>query len=296
MVSKTYLIKKGRITGSRIYRAKVKCIHFYGWMYGKKMIVTGVPEGRKNRFVVKHPYYNRWVIGFISYDGQGLVIESPIGKRWNFFKVVDVAYEFPHKRDSGVFRRALDELFWTKQDEAKKKAEDGKYPYYQLSKAVETEKKMESYLKSELSGYVVFRLPRSGFKMGGDIFIIPKRRVRDEYGLRYSFDLLKKSHVAMEVLGVTHYKGKDRLNHRNKNFMKWIELVESCHTLPVISFFHKDKPRFLIATQSIILKLFFWNKDRPITTYTRVEKVLPYTMDIDGVMTYLKEHRERYCT
>jgi len=281
-----------------IYRniRKAICIFFHGRMFNHDVTIKGIPEGRPHRYIVYHPYYQQWVVAFVSYDGRGIVIKNPYYGIWQFVHVYSAVYDIPRSTRGKALDTVLDALFWTKHDMMVKKAEEGQYPYYMLKKAKETEERAFDYLEAHLpDNYFVYLLPNSGYKMGGDIFIIPKHKVSSStIEPHYRLKMLKDSHISIEVLGANMYYGKLRLNHKHKNFLKWVQIMEATNTLPVIMFYEENTPHFLICNEAIVRELFFKKNGQPRTTYTKVEALKPYLKSIEQVLYYRKKNSDKY--
>jgi len=249
----------------------------------KKYTLLTIPIGRK-RYTVLNPFSQKWTIGFLSYDGRGIVWRTS-GGRWFFYPVQFGILGDPFKRalSKHDLNRAFDELMC--RDPIKH--DPTKYPYPQLAKAEKLEQEILDDLKTHLDGLYLRTYDRSGFKLGGVDISISIDKIPDYVDMQTIIDY---SICIIECLGITCRKnGKEVFNHKFKNFQKWFTRCNENNILPVFAFKSKEFGiRYVIVDDNILKKVFYSKRTKKMRkTYSPVSSILPFSISANEISAYI---------
>lgn len=245
--------------------------------------IKTIPIGR-NRFTVLNPYSDKWTIGFLSYDGRGIVYKLSNGRY--FFFPVQVAVRGDPWHQHPLSKHDLYSAFNELMCRAPKEHDPNKYPYKQLSKAESLENEVVEDLKPYLEGFEIRTYDRSGFKLGGCDITISDHKLREPPDQSSILGAL----CIIEVLGITVYEGKERFNHRFKRLEDWIKRCDEYHILPMFAFKPKGQGiLYVVATEKIIRAVFYSQRTKRIrTTYSPVSAILPYSISAEEFSSHIR--------
>lgn len=262
---------------------------------GKKRFNIIKCKTQNNRVFVKgEGTWDKWVIGFPSYDGRGYVFWNERLHKWEFTGIVTDEREVRSKKLNGYSSRGYKTL-----------------PFeMKLQKGINEEKKIVEDLSTVFKEpYHVIRLPRSGLKCHGSDIVISffswdeiSEWHRKNYPFKY---VVRNSIVAIEVLGI-RMRGKHKhipcFSYRyDKDFKWYMEELQQWDILPVIAWNYDGESHYMILDKYSLDKVFYYtNKDgerKPITGYAHVRDADLFRMNNNQfqrvVETFLDEN-ERF--
>ena len=226
-----------------------------------------------NKLYIKGPMTNEeWVLGFRSYDGNGIVYRDRYGD-YRFFRV----YKFSMGTKTYRNRKNFD------------------LRKFCIMMAVEQERKITKELKELFSDDDRFgftRLLYSGVgSKGTDIIMHSSDRHFDVSDTSSSNLYVHSSLVAIEVLGTNYSDGSPKFIYgKGKDFLHWFHDCWDYGVAPVICWQDLDKNTyFVFLWESDILEKIFWTRwgfkrygYRQRTTLSPISLTKPYRLDAQG--------------
>ena len=240
--------------------------------------VTTSKSLKGKRVWVKLPEHPTRVLGFRTFDGKGIVYQHPNSMfyaPWVFMRIWK-AYPIGHKNLGGSER-------WYRLSKLQRC----------ISKAVELEKKVCCDLfDAGFPDSSICLLPESGVHSGGSDIVLtkhnPKFSPHPDFFKEHPRDTVRKGLLVIEVLGTTtkHGKGLKFTYPYSKNFVKWMEESNACHTIPVIAWIEGEKIYYVLLQDDYkVLEDIFFTKYmfdvygyRQQKGFVPVKRAYPYAM------------------